>query len=80
MRLRPGRAGDDLSWAEYWNRSKVLGYIGACHMRMRRPEAARATSEPMAPQPTMPTFMQGGESGRGVKRGGPQAESRSPRR
>jgi tetratricopeptide (TPR) repeat protein len=40
--LRPGRAGDDPSWAEYWNRSKVLGYMGACHMRMRRPEAARA--------------------------------------
>jgi hypothetical protein len=40
--LRPGRAGDDPSWAEYWNRSKVLGYIGACHMGMRRPEAARA--------------------------------------
>jgi tetratricopeptide (TPR) repeat protein len=40
--LRPGRTGDDPSWAEYWNRSKVLGYIGACHMRMRRPEAARA--------------------------------------
>lgn len=40
--LRPGRAGDDPSWAEYWNRSKVLGYVGACHMRMRRPEAARA--------------------------------------
>jgi tetratricopeptide (TPR) repeat protein len=40
--LRPGRAGDDPSWAEYWNRSKVLGYIGASHMRMRRPEAARA--------------------------------------
>jgi tetratricopeptide (TPR) repeat protein len=39
--LRPGRAGDDPSWAEYWNRSKVLGYVGACHMRMRRPEAAR---------------------------------------
>src|ERR671912_2492398 len=38
----PGRAGDDPSWAEYWNRSKVLGYMGACHMRMRRPEAARA--------------------------------------
>jgi tetratricopeptide (TPR) repeat protein len=40
--LRPGRTGDDPSWAEYWNRSKVLGYIGACHMRMHRPEAARA--------------------------------------
>jgi tetratricopeptide (TPR) repeat protein len=40
--LRPGRAGDDPSWAEYWNRSKVLGYVGACHMRMRRPKAARA--------------------------------------
>jgi tetratricopeptide (TPR) repeat protein len=40
--LRPGGTGDDPSWAEYWNRSKVLGYIGACHMRMRRPEAARA--------------------------------------
>lgn len=40
--LRPGRTGDDPSWAEYWNRSKVLGYMGACHMRMRRPEAARA--------------------------------------
>jgi hypothetical protein len=40
--LHPGRTGDDPSWAEYWNRSKVLGYMGACHMRMRRPEAARA--------------------------------------
>jgi hypothetical protein len=40
--LGPGRTGDDPSWAEYWNRSKVLGYMGACHMRMRRPEAARA--------------------------------------
>ena len=40
--LGPGRAGDDPSWAEYWNRSKVLGYMGACHMRMRRPAAARA--------------------------------------
>lgn len=40
--LRPGRSGDDPSWAAYWNRSKVLGYVGACHMRMRRPEAARA--------------------------------------
>jgi tetratricopeptide (TPR) repeat protein len=40
--LRPGRAGDDPSWAEYWNRSKVLGYMGACHMRMRRPQGARA--------------------------------------
>jgi hypothetical protein len=39
--LRPGRAGEDPSWAEYWNRSKVLGYVGACHMPMRRPEAAR---------------------------------------
>ena len=28
--LRPSRAGDDPSWAEYWNRSKVLGYMGAC--------------------------------------------------
>jgi hypothetical protein len=32
--LRPGRAGDDPSWAAYWNRSKVLGYVGACNMRM----------------------------------------------
>jgi tetratricopeptide (TPR) repeat protein len=40
--LGPSRTGDDPSWAEYWNRSKVLGYMGACHMRMRRPEAARA--------------------------------------
>jgi hypothetical protein len=37
--VRPGGTGDDPSWAEYWNRSKVLGYVGACHMRMRRPEA-----------------------------------------
>jgi hypothetical protein len=41
--LRPGRTGDDPSWAEYWNRSKVLGYMGACHMRMRRPESAGGT-------------------------------------
>jgi tetratricopeptide (TPR) repeat protein len=40
--LRPGRTCDDPSWAEYWNRSKVLGYMGACNMRMRHPEAARA--------------------------------------
>src|SRR4029453_5988571 len=40
--LGTGRTGDDPSWAEYWNRSKVLGYMGACHMRMRRPETARA--------------------------------------
>jgi tetratricopeptide (TPR) repeat protein len=40
--LGPGRTGDDPSWADYWNRSKVLGYMGACHIRMRRPEAARA--------------------------------------
>jgi tetratricopeptide (TPR) repeat protein len=40
--LGPGRPGDDPSWAEYWNRSKVLGYMGASHMRMRRPEPARA--------------------------------------
>jgi tetratricopeptide (TPR) repeat protein len=40
--LRWNRLGDDPSWAEYWNRSKVWGYVGASHMRMGRPVDARA--------------------------------------